>query len=449
MVSWRAFPNMNVDLENLNNSETLLRIEIPAERVEAEWKNVVGLFARQAKLPGFRPGKAPRSVVESKYAEQIKEELNERLTSMAIREAIKEKNLRVLGVRSVEDNEVGADRVFRCKVTCVVEPEFALPDYKQITVSVAEAAVTEADLEDAMQNLRTPHASFNPIEGRGLAEGDFAVITYSATLDGQPLKDIVPEAPPLVLGRNGFWVEIKGDSFLPGFLPALRGMQIGDTRNISVSLPDTYPMEALKNKSLDYSVTLEAINERVLPELSDELAGQILPGKTLAELRDFVSERLQENAKHKHAAEKQAMVLKALMDACEFTPPEAMVAQETGHTLQEIIHDNQSRGVSDETLKENTENIVGAAKQTAAERVKVRFILARIAEQEKMTVTEAEMLRAIAEMSQRLDMPPKKLVKDLQKRDAIPGIRQDILIKKALDFVCQQATVTTITPAAA
>lgn len=432
---------MNVALEELDHCEVLLRIDLPVERVEQEWKKVTEAFARQARLPGFRPGKAPRSLIESKFSKEIEEELKDALLRTALRESIELKKLDVLSVAKVEDVQLGVDRTFRCKVTVVTRPDFSLPDYENLQLTLDEPKVREEEVEATLERLREPHASYDPIEGRGLVMGDYAVITYETKLGGVPLKEALPNCPPLLQGRANFWVEMKNESFLPGLCEQLVGLEAGQSKTFPLALPADFPVSELAGQTIEVSVTVEALNEKTLPEWNEELVEKIAPGKTLDEVRNLVRQSLQEMASRQFEQSKRSQVLDALLAQVTCTLPRNLVQQQTMQILQDVVEENQGRGVSEDELREHQDQLVGMARQSAEQRVRGRFILLRIAEKEKMKAEDQEVLTAIMEMSQRFQIPVKKLVKDLQRRNAIEGIREDILARKAMDFLASKVVV--------
>jgi len=434
---------MNVTFQEAENCEAKLGVELSTEEVEKEWKQVVNLFASQAKIPGFRPGKAPRSIIESRYAKQIQEELIDRLTRTALQGAIKDKDLKVLSVPDFSRRELGADRNFFLDATVVLEPDFQLPDYENITVTIPEPVVTDEIFEQSLDRLREPQASYPDVEGRGVEKGDFAVITYEVALDGKPLKEAVPAAPPILHGRANFWVQVDENSFLPAFTDQLIGMNVGGKKTLTVPIGADFPVEELQNKTLEFDVSLEGLHLREMPDWSDELAAAIAPGKTLAELRSMVRENLEQMAKDNFEKAKRSEVVRALTTQVTCPLPRNMLAQETTAILRDVIQENQSRGVSEDEIREQTENLVGMARESAEFRVRSRFILLRVADKEKLKVQDQEMLAYLVEMSNRYDIPPKKLVKDMEKRNAFPAVREDLLVRKAVDFLAGKAVVQT------
>jgi trigger factor len=214
---------MNVQLEALPNCLATLKVDLPPEAVNAARDNIARDYTAHAKLPGYRPGKAPRAVVERKFQKQIREELERKLLSESTRAAITEKHLRVLQVQNVEDVEFSPDQSLHFTATVITAPEFELPEYHKIPVTVPAEEISEEEVDKAVENLRNQAATFDDIAGRGLAMEDFAVIDYNGTIDGKPVSEVFPKAGKPLTTNSGFWVRMTPESFLPGFCEALLG----------------------------------------------------------------------------------------------------------------------------------------------------------------------------------------------------------------------------------
>src|SRR6202023_3432683 len=180
---------MNVEVENLPNCIASLHIELPPDLVTKEWNEVVKGFRQVARIPGFRPGKAPQNVVEAKFRKEIQEELTKKLVSETTREAIREKGLKVLSISDVDGVEFTPERVMRFTATLITSPEFELPEYKGIQVKVPGTEVTPEEVDSALDRLRERHATFSELEGQALETGSFAVIDFTTVVDGQPLLE--------------------------------------------------------------------------------------------------------------------------------------------------------------------------------------------------------------------------------------------------------------------
>ena len=356
---------MNVVVESQPNCLVTLRVELPADQVSKEWTNVTRDFQRQARIPGYRPGKAPRALVESRFAKDIKEELTSKLLRESLNEAIREKNLRVLSVSQVGNVEIAEDRTMRYRATVVTAPEFELPDYSSISADLAKEEVSDENVDRWMDQMREPHASYVPVEGRPLAMGDYAVVTYTANLESKPLGEVIPDAPAQLQGRRNAWIVMDERSLLPGFSQSIVGMQINEERTISIELPADFSPVNLAGRSLEYAVTLHAINTKVLPEWDDALAEKIEPGATVNQLREKMRARLESLAEANFQNSKRQAAVRFLLDRVDCELPAPVVAKEAGEILQDIVRDNQVRGVSDDEMRKHQDELIGAAQQGA------------------------------------------------------------------------------------
>jgi trigger factor len=432
---------MNVVVESQPNCLVTLRVELPSEQVSKEWSNVARNFQRKVRVPGYRPGKAPQALVDTRFAKDIKEELTSRLLRESLNEAIRENNLRVLSISQVENVEIDDDRTMRYQATVVTAPEFELPDYSVIPAEIAREKVTDESVWRWIDQLREPHATYTPVEGRSLAMGDYAVITYAATLDGKALGEAVPEAPAQIQGRRNAWILMDESTLLPGFCAAIAGMNVDEERTFAVELPANFPISKLSGRKVDYAATLHAINTKNLPELDDVLAEKIEPGTTADQLVQKVRERLENLSVARFQNAKRQAAVKYLLEKVDCELPAPVVEKEMTSILRDIVRENQVRGISDDEIRKHQSELIGAAQQGAEERVRGNFLLLRVAEKEKLEVTEQDVSRYVVEMAARYEIPVGKLVKDLQRRDGFGPLREQILIGKALDLLAANVTV--------
>lgn len=441
---------MNVVLDPQPNCVVNLQVELPADRVTREWESVAKNFQRFARLPGYRPGKAPQTLINTKFAKEIREELESKLLRESLNEAIKQKNLRVLTVSGVEGVEIGADKTMRFRASVVTAPEFELPDYASIPVEAARRPVTDEDVQRWLEQFREPHASFDAVEGRPLQAGDYGVMTYEGRLDGKPLAEALPKAPPQLQGRSNAWIFVDPGTLIPGFAAAIEGMAIDESREFTLEVPADFPLEDLRGQKVSYSATLHGINTKTLPPLDDELAAKIEPGKTLEVLKSEIRDRLEKVADSQFDADKRNGAIRHLLQKVTCELPAHAVEREVSGILRDIVRENEVRGVSEEELIKHQDELVGVAQQSARDRVRANFLLLRIAEKEKLEVSETDLIMAVSEMSRRYEIPVKKLIKDLQKREGFGPLREQILMGKALDLIASNATVSepAATPAA-
>ena len=435
---------MQVQVESLPNCVAALHVELPPERVDKERESILRDFQGAARLPGYRPGKAPRGIVEARYKKEINEELQRKLVGTATREAIAEKKLRVLQVSDVEQVHLGQDRSLSFTAKVITAPDFELPAYQGLTVRVPSPEITDENVDAALESLRQRLADFSDITDRGLAMDDFCVLDFAGRVDGQPVSEAVPSAPKELAGKEGFWIKLGPETLLPGFSDKLVGATAGETRDFTLDVPEDFPLEDLKGKKIDYTVKVRELKKQELPALDDEFAGKVVPGKTLAELRDMARAQLTTERTTQIEELKRQQILAQLNGGTTFELPADFVRGETRRIMGDIVKQNQERGVSDEEIRENEPTIVENAGAAARDRLKGAFILTRIAEKEGIKVTREEMEARLQAMAARYGMTREKLVKSLQEREAFGQIEEELLLGKTLAFLSQNATVETV-----
>jgi trigger factor len=436
---------MNVVVEQLPNCLATLKVEVEPEKVSATRKQVVNEFGQYAKIPGFRPGKAPRSTIEKRFKKEIQEELERKLVQESAREAIKAKSLRVLQIASVDDvviPEIEGPGSFTA--TLVTQPDFDLPVYKGIVVQARSTEVGDKEIEESLEQLREQGADFEDVkEDRGAAMEDFIVVDYVGTIDGKPVHELFPKAGKPLTANDDFWIKMTEEAFFPGYCAALVGAKTGEKREFDVTVPADFPVEGMPGQVIHYKVTIKGIKNKVLPELNDEFANSVMKGKTIAELRDLARQEIQRQKTTDSEAGKRADIMREILSKVECELPTSLVRSRTQSIVNDIVRENTARGVAEEILKENERDIVGSATANAREQIKGTFVLLRIAEKEGITIKREELLGRVATMAQRYQMTFEKMVKELEKRGALDQIHEEMLTAKTLDFLVANASVTT------
>lgn len=421
-----------------------MRVEVDVKDVDSTFDKVTVEFQREVRLPGFRPGKAPREVVLKSYAKRIDDEVKRKLISDNYRQALTEQKLQVIGYPDIEEIQFGRGQALQFAATIETAPEFEVPEYNGLPVKREVASVSDGDVERALGILRDQHATYTDLSRPAQAE-DYVVVNYTGTSEGKPLTEIAPTARGLTQ-QNNFWIHIKPGSFIPGFTEQLIGAQAGDRRTVNVDFPSDFVAPLLAGKKGVYEVEIVLVKERMLPELSDAFA--ITFGtENLHKLRDGVRRDLQNELNFKQSKSLRNQIVHTLLSRVNFELPETMVTNETRNVIYDIVRENQERGVSKETIDRQKEEIYGVASSSAKDRIKVSFILNRIAEKEAIKVEKEEITRRILSLAQQHQIKPEKLIKQLQERDGIGEIYQQILTSKALDFLETKAMIEEVPPA--
>jgi trigger factor len=436
---------MNVVVENLPNCITTLKVEVEPAKVSKVWDDLAGTYTKLARIPGYRAGKAPKAIIEKKFQKEIREELEKKLLSEACKEAIQEKGLKVISLTQVEDVEIGDDKTMKFTATLVTRPDFQLPVYKGLVVPLQPIEVTDEEVDNSLNELREQAADFADVtEDRGAQMEDFVVIDYRGTIDGAPVSEKFPKAGQPLSGNDDFWIHMVHEAFFPGFSEALVGAKPGETRTFTIEVPAEFPVEGLPGQKIQYEVTIKQIKQKVLPPLDDAFAETIVKGKTLAELRQVAKDEISRQKKTDAEATKRNEIMRQLLSQVECELPVDMVRTETRRILSDIVRENQARGVADDVLKQNEQEILGSAAQNARDRLKGTFILLKVAEAENIKPTQQEFDQRIAYLAARYEMKVDKLLKKLDERNAIDQILEEVLTSKVLDFLAANASVSTI-----
>jgi trigger factor len=437
---------VNITVENLAPCKKLLRVEVDAKAVDEAFETITKDFQKQASLPGFRPGKAPLAMVLKKYEPDIKDEVKRKLIGEHYRQALTEKKIAVIGYPDIEEIQFGRGQALKFAATIETVPEFQLPEYKGLPAKREAKSVTAADVDRAIEMLARQHLQFVTVE-RELRLGDVAVVNYTGTCDGKPITDTAPTAKGLTEQKN-FWVDAAPNSFIPGFADQLIGAKAGDKRKVNVDFPADFVTKQLAGKKGVYEVEVAEVKEKVAPPIDDAFAKKF-DAENLAKLREGVQRDLENELKYSQAKAVRGQIIRALLAATNFDLPESAVAHETRNVVYDIVRENSQRGVARELIEKQKDEIYTAAAQSAKERVKLSFLIQRIAEMEKIEVAQDEVLKRAQSLAMAYQIPLDKFLKDLQKRNGVPELYDQLAHEKVLAFLEQNAKIEEVPAAAA
>jgi len=440
---------VNIQIQDVSPTRKSLVVSFDAKEVGIEYQAVIGEVSKQARLPGFRPGKAPAALVLKQYGKNIAEDFKQKVVGKAYRDALKESKLNVIQVTGVEEGTVAPDQAATITITVDIQPSFELPDLAGIPVTVVSGAVADTEVDAAVEALRGERADFKVAE-RASAKGDYVKLSYEGTVAGQAILEIAPEKQ--IYGKvPQTWEEVEGenDGLIPGLGKQLGGVSVGEKKTIEIVFPAEFAAApALAGKTTSYAVEILEIRERVLPELNEEFfkANQV---DDLAGLQSKVRNNLVARKDHENRTGKRRQVVDALLAKIVFPAPESLIEQETQSVLRRFMEENMRRGVPQEQFEKDKTQLIAGARAAAENRVRTQMILARIAEQEKLQVDASDIDAFLYRESSQSGVRPEKLVKDLTNdRDRLRAVQQSIVFDKALDLVVSKATVSEAASAA-
>ncbi len=435
---------MNIVVEKQPKCIAILNVEVPSADVAAKRANISSTYASQAKIAGFRPGKAPKSVIQKRFGKQISEELTEALFGEACDQALDKEDLKVLDFGSPENLNERPDGSIVFETKLILAPEITLPEYKGIEVKAPPTDITDEELSTQLESLRERLAEFDDISDRPLQDDDIAVVDFTTTVDGKPLIEVIGEKGQYLAKRENHWLPIKEGSFLPGYAEQLVGMNEGDKKDVTITLDDEFPFEELRGKEMTLHTSLEGLKAAKLPELDDAFAEKLAPGKTLDEIKDMIRENMGSEKAKQINEFKVNQIVEHLNKAVNFELPDEIVQRETQNQANQLVEESTKKGASDADMLKQQEEIFTVATQRAVTNLRTNFLLQEIATAEKITVSDNDLLSHVAKMAEERKQPIKKVIKDLQKKRQIQSIRNSMLIGQTIDFLLEQAKVVEV-----
>jgi trigger factor len=421
-----------------------MRVEVEADKVEETFNEIVSGFQREARLPGFRPGKAPREMVAKRFESDIQDEVKRTLISKSFRTAIAEQKLSVVGQPEIEEIQFSRGQPLQFAANLETAPEFELPEYKGLPATRENATVTPDDIERALHALAERHATFQPVV-REVKEGDVAVVNYTGTCDGKPITETAPTARGLT-EKKAFWINVDKTSFIPGFGDQLIGMKAIEKRTITVDFPADFVVPQLGGKKGVYDVELVEVREKGVPAI-DEAFAKSYGAESLEALREGVRADLQNELNLKQSRSIRNQVVQSLLDKVQCELPESMVEEETRGIVYSIVNEQQQKGVLKDAIDAQKDQIYASANGAAKQRVKASFVFQRVAEKEGTRVEQLEVARRLQDMAAQYKVPVDKLVKDLEKAGRMTEIYSQLLNEKVIDLLVQFARFHDVTTA--
>ncbi len=410
-----------------------LVIEIPADVVQREAASVAAQYAKRARIPGFRPGHAPTSIVRNHFREDIRGEVVQSLVPKFFESAVKDRNWEVVGQPQFGDLKFEEDRPLTCKASFEVLPEFELKPYKELEVEEEAASVPDADVEKAIENLRENAATFEVVSDRPSEDGDLVTINYQGRDTGDPEGQPV-EAKDAV-------VHLGDKQTVAAFTENLRGVKLGDVREFQVTYPDDYPQKSLTGKTYSYKAEVQSIKKKVVPPADDELAKSVSECATLEELRAKLRKDLEERARRRAEMATRQKLVEQLLQAQDFPVPEVMVEAQLDRKLERTLTQLLAQGIDPRETDVDWRKVREDARGDAEKEVRASLILERIAEAEKIELMEEEVDDVIRDLARERHIAPAELKTRLTRDGGVDSIKRTRRNQKALDFIYRNAKI--------
>ena len=405
-----------------------LEITIPAAEVDRETERAVAAIQQKVRLPGFRPGKAPLSLVKTRFAGDIRQEVIEKLVPRFFHDTVEKEHLKVVGRPDITDVHLHAGEPLSFKAAFEVAPEFELGDYRGITITYTEPEVTDADVTERVDQVRDQKAEYVNEDPRPLADGDYAVVALES-LAGVAEK----------VSQDELMLKLGDESTMPAFTENLRGASPDDVREFDVTYPDDYERKTLAGHTVKFRATVKAVRRKELPELNDEFAKDLGDFKTLEELKETLRRNILREREGRAQEEAKHQIIEKLVDTHDFSVPDAYIDSQIEANVQNQLRAMAAQGMDTKGLKLDWNKVRDAQKDRAGRDVKASLILDKIGEREAIGATQEEVDREVQRIARQQREAVAVTRAKLQKDGVIARIAGNIRTEKTLNLLFEKA----------
>jgi trigger factor len=405
-----------------------LDITIPVAEVDQETERAAVAIQGKARLPGFRPGKAPLSIVKTRFAGDIRQEVLDALVPRFLQAAVEKENLQMVGRPGISDVHFHAGEPLRFKAEFEVAPNFDLGEYRGVTITYNEPQVADADVDARIEQIRDQKAQYVNEEPRALVDGDYAVVSLES-LEGVEEK----------VSQDEMMLKIGDEATMKEFSENLRGASPDDAREFSVTYPEDYDRPALAGKTVKFRAVLKAVRRKELPELNDEFAKDLGDFKTLEELREAIRKSIQQEREHRAQEDAKSQLIDKLVDSHDFPVPDAYIDRQIQINVENQLRSLAAQGVDPKQIKLDWAKVRESQKDRAVRDVKASLILDKIGEREAIGATQEEVDREVNRIARQQREAAAVTRAKLQKEGGIARIAGHIRTDKTLGFLFEQA----------
>jgi len=426
--------------EKIDDSKVKLEIEVPAPDVDTALAKAYRKVVRQVNIPGFRKGKVPRRILESRFGPEIlHEEALEILVPPAYDEAVKEADIEPINQPDFEliQIEEGKPLIFSAAVE--VLPDVELGEYKGLKAEQEEAEIEDIQVDHHFYMLRQQNARLVPKDEGEVSEGDITLIDFEGFVDGEPFEGGASENHSLEIGSN---------TFIPGFEEQLIGMKVDEEREITVTFPENYRKEDLGGKEALFKVKVKQIKEKQLPDLDDEFVKEVSEFETLDEMRADLKEKMIKNAEDQAQQKLEESLIEAISEASAATVPAILVERQIDRIMGDMENYLRYQGLGLDKFVEMSgrtmDELREERREEAEKRAKANLVLDAIIKKEGITVEDSEVEEKIAGIAESYDDDPERIKDILEKQGRLPVVREEIRMRKAIDLLVSEAVITKV-----
>ena len=438
---------MNITVTDEQHCKKKLRLEIPGDIVRTETDKMAAKLARQVTVPGFRRGHVPNSVVKTRFRKELRDEVLSHLLPHSLEDAIREKDLKVIGEPAVDDLKFGDDESIDVTFALEVAPEFEVSNYKSLPLTKRVYKIRDEDVEKTLDGLRERNAELVPVEDRPAQLGDLVTVNLSGEIEPRlDIADVGAEEGAATakeeqpINQQDVQIELGGKGVLKEFTEALTGASPGDNREFSIEYPSDYKPEHYAGRRVSYKAEVTAVRFKEVPPADDEFAqGVGEQFKTIEELRADIREKLEHEGEHRSDAELRSALMEQLVDRNRFDVPDYIVEKQMDSRLNTFARQLAGQGLDPRSLKIDWDNLRESQRERAEREVRGSFVLDRIAQAEKIEPTDADLDQEISQLAQGMGVAEDALRARLTKEGSVDSIKEQVRNRKALDLVIASA----------
>lgn len=414
-----------------------IAVEIPVEVVSKETKKIIREFSKVARIPGFRPGKAPAEMIRRRFWSDIRGEVLQNLLPESLETALKDKDYRPVARPEIIDLEFEPEKPVRYKASFEVLPEITLDDYKGLSAPKGTIEMTDEDIDHELEHLREQHATFEPVTDRPAKKGDSVIATLTGTL----VKPAEEEREPLELENAE--IVLGADQTLNDFSDGLIGAEVDEDRKFDVVYPEDFNESTLAGRTFAFTAKVTALRRKELPKLDDKLAQQAGEYKTLKELKQALRERMEERREQMEKQVTEKNVLDALLAAHDFPVPAALVEQQMDSRLERHARTLLGQGIDPRTSQIDWQKIRDEQRGGAEREVRLGLLIEKIAETEKIEPSGEDVTAEIERVAAQANQPAEALRARLTKEGGLDRIKSAVRSEKVIQFLISHAKLTT------
>jgi len=421
---------LKVTVKELAPCERLVSVNVPEEAIAEAYEHVYREISKVAKLPGFRPGKVPPDLVRSHYRDEAKEEVQKRLVSRTLQEALSEHRLDPIFHPEIREINF-TDRKLQYSAYIETRPEVKTGHYLGLKLKKNPSKVEADEIDRVVEELKKGHAKFTPVEGRGLEFGDFFICDLKVFADGKELE-----------ARQDAWIEFQEQGLLPEICAALKGVKAGEEKSVEVDFPKDYGDPKLAEKKGTFKINIKEIKTRVLPEATAEWAREIGDYGSVEDLRQAIERDLAEEKDRQEEHRLQNEILDRLVESSKFDVPKKLVDLTLEDLVAGELKHSAEKNSKESDLNSKKEELRKKMRGDAEKRVRLGFVLEKIAENEKIEVTEKDLNERLDEIAKQVQQPREKVRSYYEAKNRLGSLAHDILNKKTLQHLREKADVS-------